>query len=413
MTAKETTEASKYRITIYSCYIGYITQAIVNIFPTLLFIRFQNEFGIPLGQITSLITLNFLFQLSVDLISSKLIAKTGYRRAVVFAHISAVSGLVAYGILPYILPSPYIGLIISVLLCSIGGGIIEVVISPIVEACPTEHKSQQMSLLHSFYCWGSVAVVVLSTLFFNTAGLQNWRILSSLWALIPLAGAVLFCFVPILSLEETSEITVPFNKLLKAPIFWILMLMMVCSGASELTVSQWASDFAEAGLGVDKTVGDLMGPCMFSILMGTARVIYAKIGEKVDVAGYMIGSSALCVAGYLIISLSPSPWLSLIGCGIVGFSVGIMWPGTFSVAASSARSGGTAMFALLALGGDLGCAAGPTLVGTMSEVLGGDIKQGMIFGVFFPLALILALLILKAHIKNKSRKTAELESEIL
>ncbi|MGI6742430.1 MAG: MFS transporter [Eubacteriales bacterium] len=404
MNGKATTEASKYKITIYSCYIGYITQAIVNIFPTLLFIRFQNEFGIPLGQITSLITLNFLFQLSVDLISSKLITKTGYRRAVVFAHVSAVAGLISYGILPYITPSPYIGLIISVLLCSVGGGIIEVVISPIVEACPTEHKSQQMSLLHSFYCWGSVAVVVLSTLFFNTAGLQNWRILSSLWALIPLTGAVLFSFVPILSLEETSEITIPFRKLLRAPIFWILMLMMVCSGASELTVSQWASDFAEAGLGVDKTIGDLMGPCMFSVLMGTARVIYAKIGEKVDVAGYMIGSSALCVIGYLIISLSPFPWLSLIGCGIVGFSVGIMWPGTFSVAAAYARSGGTAMFALLALGGDLGCAAGPTLVGTMAEVFGGDIKQGMIFGVVFPAALILALLLLKGYVKRSPKQ---------
>ncbi len=405
MYSNKAAEASKYKITIYSCYIGYITQAIVNIFPTLLFIRFQNEFGIPLSRITSLITLNFLFQLSVDLISSKLISKTGYRKAVVFAHISAVLGLVSYGILPYIAPSPYIGLIISVLLCSIGGGIIEVVISPIVEACPTEHKAQQMSLLHSFYCWGSVAVVLLSTLFFNTAGLINWRILSALWALIPLTGAILFSFVPILSLEETSESTISFKKLLLEPIFWILMLMMVCSGASELTVSQWASDFAEAGLGVDKTIGDLMGPCMFSILMGTSRVIYAKIGEKVNVSAYMLASSVLCVAGYLVISLSPSPWLSLIGCGVVGFSVGIMWPGTFSVAAANSRSGGTAMFALLALGGDLGCAAGPTLVGTMTGVLDGDIKRGMIFGVVFPIALIITLIIMKRYVKKQSGKT--------
>ncbi|NLZ37641.1 MAG: MFS transporter [Clostridiales bacterium] len=405
MYSNKAAEASKYKITIYSCYIGYITQAIVNIFPTLLFIRFQNEFGIPLSQITSLITLNFLFQLSVDLISSKLISKTGYRKAVVFAHISAVSGLVSYGFLPYIAHSPYIGLIISVLLCSIGGGIIEVVISPIVEACPTVHKAQQMSLLHSFYCWGSVAVVLLSTLFFNTAGLINWRILSALWALIPLTGAILFSFVPILSLEETSESTISFKKLLLEPIFWILMLMMVCSGASELTVSQWASDFAEAGLGVDKTIGDLMGPCMFSILMGTSRVIYAKIGEKVNVSAYMLASSVLCVAGYLVISLSPSPWLSLISCGVVGFSVGIMWPGTFSVAAANARSGGTAMFALLALGGDLGCAAGPTLVGTMTGVLDGDIKRGMIFGVVFPIALIITLIIMKRYVKKQSGKT--------
>ena len=385
----------KYQNTMYACFVGYIVQAIVNNFVPLLFLTFESSYGIPLSQITMLITFNFGIQLLVDLLSAKFVDKIGYRVSIVMAHIFAALGLAGLVVLPDLLPNAFAGLLIAVVIYAIGGGLIEVLISPIMESCPSENKEKAMSLLHSFYCWGHVGVVLLSTLFFWFFGIADWKILALLWVIIPVCNGILFCKVPIAPLIEEGETGMSLRELCKNRIFWILMLMMMCAGASEQAVSQWASTFAEQGLGVSKTIGDLAGPMSFAILMGSARAFYGKFGDRIDLDKFMQASSLLCIVSYLCISLSPSPLFSLIGCFLCGLSVGIMWPGTFSKASAALRNGGTAMFALLALAGDVGCSGGPTLVGFATGLASDDLKKGILAGIIFPILLIVGIVSLK------------------
>lgn len=385
----------KYQNTMYACFVGYIVQAIVNNFVPLLFLTFESSYGIPLSQITMLITFNFGIQLLVDLLSAKFVDKIGYRVSIVMAHIFAALGLAGLVVLPDLLPNAFAGLLIAVVIYAIGGGLIEVLISPIMESCPSENKEKAMSLLHSFYCWGHVGVVLLSTLFFWFFGIANWKILALLWVIIPVCNGILFCKVPIAPLIEEGETGMSLRELCKNRIFWILMLMMMCAGAGEQAVSQWASTFAEQGLGVSKTIGDLAGPMSFAILMGSARAFYGKFGDRIDLDKFMQASSLLCIVSYLCISLSPSPLFSLIGCSLCGLSVGIMWPGTFSKASAALRNGGTAMFALLALAGDVGCSGGPTLVGFATGLASDDLKKGILAGIIFPILLIVGIVSLK------------------
>lgn len=385
----------KYQNTMYACFVGYIVQAIVNNFVPLLFLTFESSYGIPLSQITMLITFNFGIQLLVDLLSAKFVDKIGYRVSIVMAHIFAALGLAGLVVLPDLLPNAFAGLLIAVVIYAIGGGLIEVLISPIMESCPSENKEKAMSLLHSFYCWGHVGVVLLSTLFFWFFGIADWKILALLWVIIPVCNGIIFCKVPIAPLIEEGETGMSLRELCKNRIFWILMLMMMCAGASEQAVSQWASTFAEQGLGVSKTIGDLAGPMSFAILMGSARAFYGKFGDRIDLDKFMQASSLLCIVSYLCISLSPSPLFSLIGCSLCGLSVGIMWPGTFSKASAALRNGGTAMFALLALAGDVGCSGGPTLVGFATGLASDDLKKGILAGIIFPILLIVGIVSLK------------------
>ena len=379
------------RHTILACYGGYITQAIVNNFLPLLFLIFNDSFGIPLEQITLLVTINFLVQLAVDLVAAKLADKVGWRACLVAAHLFAAVGLAGLSFLPYILP-PFIGILLCVCLYAVGGGLIEVLVSPVVEACPTENKAGVMSLLHSFYCWGTVGVVALSTLFLFLFGKESWGVLAVIWAVFPLIISLYFTRVPLYPLVEEGE-GLGIRQLCRMKSFWLFMLLMFAAGASELSMSQWASAFAESGLGVSKTMGDLLGPCLFSVLMGISRVFYGKMSDKIDLNSFVIGSSVLCVGTYLLASLSPIPVLSLAGCALCGLSVGILWPGMFSLAAVEIPKGGTAMFALLALAGDLGGSGGPTVVGLMSGAMDGDLKSGLIFGIVFPLVMIAGALI--------------------
>ena len=390
----KTTEKN-YQLTIYACFIGYIVQAIVNNFAPLLFVTFSTTYQIPLSKITMLVTINFGLQLLVDFLSAGFIDKIGYKASVLLAHVLAAVGILALAVLPDALADPFVGILIAIMIYAIGGGLLEVLVSPIVESCPTDNKETAMSLLHSFYCWGHVGVVLFSTIFFKVFGIENWKILAILWMLVPIANSFLLLKAPIAPLMEEGEKGMSMLELCKQKLFWVLLIMMVCAGASEQAVSQWASTFAEKGLGVDKTIGDLAGPMTFAILMGSARAFYGKYGEKLDLDKFMIGSSILCVISYLLISLSPSPVLSLVGCGICGLSVGIMWPGSFSKAAAGLKRGGTAMFALLALGGDLGCSGGPTLVGLISGAAGDNLKIGVLAAVGFPIILIVSVLLCK------------------
>lgn len=385
----------KYKKTVYACFIGYIVQAIVNNFVPLLFLTFESTYQIPLGQITMLITINFGIQLLVDLLSTGFVDKIGYRASIMIAHIFSAAGLLGLAILPEILPNAYTGLLISVTIYALGGGLIEVLISPIMDSCPTDNKEKAMSLLHSFYCWGHVGVVLLSTLFFRIFGIQNWKILTILWVIVPLYNTFLFAKTPMIPVIAEGETGMSIIDLCKNKVFWVLMLMMLCAGASEQSVSQWASTFAERGLGVSKTLGDLAGPMAFAILMGSARAFYGRFGDKLDLDKFMMGSGILCIVSYLCISLAPTPFLSLVGCAICGLSVGIMWPGSFSKASASIRNGGTAMFALLALAGDLGCSGGPTLVGYLSSIQSNDLRKGILAAIAFPVLLVLGILLLK------------------
>ncbi len=380
-----------YKHTVRACFVGYITQAIVNNFIPLLFLTLQSEYHLKLSQITALVTVNFTVQLLVDFVSAKCIDKIGYRAGIVAAHFCAAFGLAGLAFFPLLLPTPYAGIMTAVIVYAVGGGLLEVLVSPIVEACPTAHKEKTMSMLHSFYCWGQMGVVLFSTVYFYCFGLNNWKILAVLWGLIPACNAIVFLKVPIASLLEENETAMSLSQLFRQKLFWIFLVLMLCAGASELSVSQWASAFAEQGLGVTKTMGDLAGPMFFALMMGIARVIYGKYGDKINLVKFMRYSLILCVAAYLLTAFSPLPALGLVGCGLCGFSVGILWPGTFSLAAASLRRGGTAMFALLALAGDVGCAAGPTLVGTITEFFSGKLTYGILAAVVFPIVLFIAL----------------------
>ncbi len=384
-----------YRWTVNACFIGYIIQAIVNNFVPLLFLTFQSSYGIPLSRITLLITVNFAVQLTVDLASVAFVDKIGYRLSMLIAHGMSALGLAGLTVWPSILQDAYAGLLISVVCYAVGGGLLEVLVSPVMESCPMDNKEKAMSMLHSFYCWGQVGVVLVSTVFFRVFGIGRWWILALLWALVPIANGILFARVPIAPLIEDGEKGLTVRELFGMRQFWLLMLMMVCAGASELSVSQWASTFAEKGLGISKTLGDLTGPMFFALLMGCSRAFYGKYGERVALDRFMTGSALLCVISYLCISLVPVPWIGLLGCGLCGLSVGIMWPGTFSRATASVKRGGTAMFALLAVGGDIGCSGGPTLVGFVSGAFGDDLHRGILAGIVFPVVLLVGLFALK------------------
>ena len=379
---------NNYQKTLYACFVGYIVQAIVNNFAPLLFLTFQSTYHIPLSSITMLVTINFGLQLLVDMASVGFVDKIGYRASLLIAHIFATVGIVALAVLPELTPNAFVGLLAAVVIYAIGGGLLEVLVSPVVEACPTDNKEKAMSLLHSFYCWGHVGVVLISTVFFRVFGIENWKVLACIWALVPLCNAFLFARVPIASLIQEGEQGYTVKELARQKLFWVFLLMMVCAGASEQAVSQWASTFAEKGLGVSKVIGDLAGPMAFAVLMGSARAFYGKFGEKIDLDKFMAGSSLLCVASYLCISLVPSPVFGLIGCAVCGLSVGIMWPGTFSRASAALPRGGTALFALMALAGDLGCSGGPTLVGMISSGFGDNLKLGILVALVFPILLL-------------------------
>ena len=383
-----------YRKTLTACYLGFITQAITANFAPLLFLTFHHDYEISLGRIALIPTAFFLTQLVVDAFCARYVDRIGYRRAIVASQIASGVGLIGMAFLPELAADPFIGIIVCVIIYAIGSGLIEVLCSPIVEACPFDNKESVMSLLHSFYCWGSVGVVLFSTLFFAAFGVGNWKILACIWALVPLLNTINFISCPIAPLVSEGK-SMSIGQLCKTPLFWVAVLLMACSGASELSMSQWASAYAESALGLSKTMGDIAGPCLFAITMGISRVIYGKYGEKVELTGFMLDSGVLCLLCYVLASMTSEPVWGLVGCISCGFSVGIMWPGTLSIASARMPLGGTALFALLAMAGDLGGAFGPSLVGYITQMSGNNLRMGLRGGCIFPIGLIVGLLIMK------------------
>lgn len=381
-----------YQRTLKACYLGFITQAIAANFAPLLFLKFHADYGISLGRIALISTAFYFTQLVVDVFCARFVDKIGYRKSVVASEVVSVLGLAGLAFLPDLCANPFAGIVACVIMYAIGSGLIEVLCSPIAEACPFDHKEAVMSLLHSFYCWGSVGVILLSSLFFTAFGIDSWRILICVWALIPLYNIFNFATCPIEHLTEDGK-GMTIGQLFRKPLFWLAILLMVCAGASEMSMAQWASAYTEAALGFSKSIGDLVGPCMFAVTMGISRVIYGKYGAKINLTRYMIGSGMLCLCCYLLASLSSSPVLGLIGCIFCGFSVGIMWPGTISITSPRLPQGGTALFAFLAMAGDLGGAFGPSLVGTVTQHAGDSLQSGMLAGSIFPLVLFVSLVL--------------------
>ena len=392
--------AQNYRKTVIACYLGFVTQAITANFAPLLFLTFHKNYSIPLGKIALISSVFFVTQLIVDVLCAKFADKIGYRRCVVGSQLMSAVGLIGLAFLPELLPDPFAGIIISTVIYAVGSGLTEVLVSPIVEACPFEHKEAAMSLLHSFYCWGSVGVILISTLFFALFGIENWKWLSCAWALIPFINMFNFSSCPIEHPVEDGE-GMGIKGLLKVPLFWLAIVLMICAGASELSMAQWASAFAESALGLSKSVGDIAGPCLFAVTMGISRTIYGKYGDKLDLMKFMIGSGCLCLVCYVTASTASIPMLGLLGCIMCGFSVGIMWPGAISICSAKIPSGGTAMFALLAMAGDMGGALGPWIVGNITQSAGDNMQKGMLAGCVFPIVLTLVLLIMKNSKKAK------------
>ena len=391
----------KYNKTLLACYLGFITQAITANFTPLLFLMFNKSYEVSLGKIALIPAVFFLTQLVVDIICAQVVDKIGYRKCIITSCLCSAAGLVLLAFLPDLFSDPFVGIIISVVVYAIGSGLIEVLGSPIVEACPFEHKEAVMSLLHSFYCWGSVGVIVISTLFFKFAGIDNWKILACIWAVIPLYNIYNFATCPI-EQPNGGEKGMGLVALFKLPLFWVAVILMICAGASELSMAQWASAFAESALGLSKNIGDLAGPCLFAVAMGTVRAIFGKFGHKLNLMHFMIFSGALCLVSYLLASLSSVPILGLLGCIFCGFSVAIMWPGTISICSPRIPKGGTALFAMLAMSGDLGGAAGPAIVGNISQVFSNNLKAGLLAGTIFPVVLIVMILLIPAITKKTS-----------
>ena len=391
------TQQKNYKKTLVACYLGFVTQAISANFTPLLFLTFKSTYGITLEKIAMIPMVFYFAQLLIDLAATKFADKIGYRTCVVVSQVLSAAGLISMAFLPDVLSNPFIGILISVVLYAIGSGLIEVLVSPIVEACPFENKDGMMSLLHSFYCWGALGVILGSTLFFAVFGVGNWKILTILWALIPLYNTFNFISCPMERLVDEGK-SMSVRQLLKLPLFWLIIILMICSGASEASMAQWASAFTEAAIGVSKTVGDLAGPGLFAMFMGISRMLYGKFSEKLDLTKVMLICGAMCAGCYLLASLSASPILGLTGCALCGLAVGIMWPGSISISSQKCPRGGTAMFAFLALAGDLGATVSPTMVGSFAEIAGGNLKTGLLVATVFPAVLVIGLLLLKKKV---------------
>lgn len=402
-----TATAPNYDRTVVACFNGYVTQAIINNFMPLLFVTFSATLGIDMARLSMLISVNFVTQLVVDVLAGKYVDRIGYRPCIIAAHVAAAAGLLTLGLLPTRVSDPYPALLAAIVLYAIGGGLIEVMVSPIVNACPSEHKDKAMSLLHSFYCWGQVGTVAISTLFFALASRDAWPVMACLWAIVPMVGIVLFATSPMPDILPEGTASMKLGELVRNPLFTVFFIMMLCAGASEQGMSQWASTFAESGLGVSKTIGDLAGPAAFAVFMGLSRTIYGVLGHRLNLKVFIATSAALGVGTYLVAALTALPVLGLIACALTGFAVGIMWPGTFALAAEAMPAGGTLMFAIFAVAGDLGCSAGPAIVGTVAAANGDDLQSGLLVGALFPVILLVGVVVLRQLMHATRRGTAQ------
>ncbi|MCQ2477954.1 MAG: MFS transporter [Clostridia bacterium] len=381
-----------------ACYIGYIVQAIINNFLPILFIVFQTNLDLTYEQLGRIVFINFFTQLLSDAVTPSVVKRIGYKGCAVLCHIFVTTGLIMLTVLTGIMSNTYLALIISVVVYAFGSGMIEVVISPIMELLPTENKAKNMAFLHSFYCWGQTFTVAVTTFMVLLLGYGNWRFIPLVWAIVPLFNTVLFLKVTVI---EPNEVKGSFsNRNFLSKEFICFIIFMICAGASEISMASFASVFAQNALGVSKLTGDLLGPCSFAVCMGIGRVLYGAFSDKISIKKALILNNILCVICYLTVAFTNINFLSLVFCALCGFSVSLLWPGTYSLAAKRFGGGNTVMFSIFALCGDIGCSAGPWLLGYIADV-SGSLKKGFAVCTVFPLVMILAALTL---IKEKDCK---------
>lgn len=382
-----------------ACYIGSISQSIVCGFLPLLFVIFNQDYGIPLAMVTLFSTVNFVIQLIMDFTSLFYIDRVSYRKTIVAAHLLAAFGFLFLGLAAPKIKNIYPAILFSVVLFSAGGGLSEVLLSPIIEGCPSDNKAATMSLLHSMFAFGSVGVILVTNILLFVLGKANWHYIATLWAAIPLFNAGYFMLVPINRIVESDK-RMPLSRLFKRKSFLVFVLIMFCSGATEIAMSQWASAFAESSLGVSKAVGDILGPCVFASMMALSRVMYSKLADRINLAKYLMLCGIMTVGCFLTAALSPIKLAALLACGFCGFAVGIIWPGTVSLSAKTYPSGGAAMFGALALAGDVGCTAGPTVVGFVASLFGGELRRGLLISCIFPVLLVVSTVLLMQRVKK-------------
>ncbi len=382
-----------FKHTFRACFMGFFIQSIVCVFTPLLFVIFNTEYKISLPLITMISTVNFVVQFITDGFSIFFLQKIGYRKAGILAHFFAFCGLVILGTVAPRMPNMYLWIMIAVVLYSIGGGLLEVVLSPIIENTPSKSKSGTMSMLHSMFSVGSVATVLLTTIGLKIFGWQSWKYISVMWAILPFLNMIYFFFIPINEGNENIE-REPIWSFFRDRAFWGFLLVMMCGGAAEIGISQWASAFAETSLGISKTAGDVIGPCMFAVMMGVARMLHSRYPHLITLSKAIMYSGILATVCYLGAALVPIPFVALAFCGLCGFAVGIMWPGTLSLATRKYPAAGGTLFAVMALAGDLGCTAGPTAVGFVASIFGGNLRTGLLIGAFFPIVMVAGLMAL-------------------
>lgn len=388
-------KTKKYSLTLTACYVGYVIQAMVNNLSPLLFVQFKRQFALDSAMLSFIIFINFGLQIIVDSLSAKITEKIGYRAGAILAQVFSCTGLVCLGVLPNVI-NPFAGIITATVLMAIGGGFVEVILSPVIEALPLGNKSGAMCFLHSFYCWGHIFTVLAATIYFNLFTIDAWRYLPVALAVIPLLNCITFAICPLETLEG-DETPSSYKSIFTMRGFWLFPVLILASGAAEQAIAQWASDFAEIGLGVDKTLGDVFGTCLFALGMALSRTVYGVLGEKIDLKKAFVLCGGLLIGSYLLAALSPSAGLSLAGIAFGGVFVGLLWPGLYAVAGQAYPKGGTKMFGVLALFGDIGCTVGPTLTGLVSN----DIKTGLLFATCFPvIVFICSVILLKRTKKN-------------
>lgn len=406
----------EYNLAKYACYLGSGGMAIVSVLSPLLFVTFRELYGISYTLLGLLVVANFLTQLSVDLIFSFFTKYFNIHKTVRTMPIITFSGLLIYTLMPLIFPEyVYLWLIIGTIVFSASAGLGEVLLSPVIAAIPSDNPDREMSKMHSAYAWGCVAVVVISTLFLKLAGTHNWQFLALLLSLLPFANAIIFAKakLPEISINQDAEKGgVSFKN--KGIIMCFVCIFL--GGATEVTMSEWVSNFIESGIGLPKVVGDILGVAMFAAMLGIGRTIYAKIGKNISsVMLFGMAGSTVC---YIVASLSLNPVTGLIACAVTGLCVSMLWPGTLIYAEENFPKLGVAVYALMAAGGDLGASVAPQLVGVLSdkiavmnfaEILAQKlcitaeqvgIRAGMLAAAVFPLLGVVVILIMKRFFKK-------------
>lgn len=390
---------SKYTVTKITCYIGYVVQAVINNFLPILFIVFQDIYGLGYEKLARLIAVNFITQIITDFLTPKIVNKIGYRKAIILCQAAATTGLLMLGILPRFVSNVYPVIIFSIIVYAFGSGLIEVLFSPVIEHLPIDNKSGNMSLLHSFYCWGQAFTIIVTTALVSFFGYKGWANIPLVWAVLPFIDMLLFIKAPIVEPKE-DEKEQGFKELFKNRKFKLYMLMMLCAGASEIAMAEWASMFAQQSLGVSKVIGDLTGPCLFAIFMGLGRIWYAAVSNKISFTKAIIVLNSICAVCYLGVAFCKISVLALVFCAVCGFTVSISWPGIYSLGAETFPKGNAVMYSTFALCGDMGCCLGPWVLGFVAEFFG--LNAGFAVATVFPITMVAtALLVNKKDCKSE------------